>query len=116
MRPLIMKITSLEKIKEEPVSHSPKIKKRVLVKKGEMPHLTNFSQAYYKPGQIASEHTHEDVFEAFLVEQGTGLIKVNGKVNKLKKGDCVLVEPGEAHEIINTGSEVLILTYFGIEK
>lgn len=111
-----MKIVSLEKIKQEPSSHSPKIMKKVLIKKGEIPKLTNFSQAYFKPGQIASEHVHENMYEVYLVESGTGLIKVDGKVSQLKSGDCVVTEPGEAHEFINTGKEDLILTYFGVEK
>lgn len=111
-----MKIINLEKIKEEPDTHSPKINRRTFLKKGEIPHLINFSQASFKPGKIASEHIHEDMHEVFLVESGTGLIKVNGKVHQLKKGDCILIEAEEGHEIINTGSEDLILTYFGIKK
>ena len=83
--PTNMKIVSLEKLKDEPLSHSPKIKKRVLLKKGEVPHLTSFSQATFKPGQIASEHVHEDMYEVYLVQGGTGLIKVDGKVHQLKK-------------------------------
>jgi mannose-6-phosphate isomerase-like protein (cupin superfamily) len=110
-----MKIISLEKIKPEPDSHSPKVTKKVILKKAAVPHLSHFSQASFKPGQIASEHIHEKMFEALLVESGTGLIKVDGKVHQLKKGDCVLVEPGEGHEIINTGSQDLILTYFGVD-
>ena len=111
-----MKISSLEKIKEVASSHSPKIKERVLIEKGGVPHLAFFSQAAFKPGQIASEDKHEDIWEVYLVEAGTGLVKINGKVNQLKNGDCVVIEPNEAHEFINTGSEDLILTYFGIEK
>ena len=111
-----MKFASLEKIKEIASSHSPKIKEKVLINKGGVPHLASLAQASFKPGQIASEHKHEDIWEVYLVEAGTGLVKVNGKVNQLKKGDCAVIEPNEAHEFINTGSEDLILTYFGVEK
>lgn len=111
-----MKFISLDKIKEESVSHNPKVKKKVLIKKGEMPHLTQFAQSFFKPGQIASEHIHEDMYEVYLVEAGTGILKVNGKVHQIKKGDCAMTEPGEAHEFINTGTEDLILTYFRVEK
>jgi mannose-6-phosphate isomerase-like protein (cupin superfamily) len=32
----------------------------------------------------------------------------------LTPGNCIAVEPGEVHEIINDGTEELILTYFGL--
>lgn len=111
-----MKIISLEKLKQEPSSHSPKIMKKVMLKKGDVPRLTSFSQAYFRPGQIAAEHVHPDMYEIYLVESGTGLIKVNGKVHQLTAGGCVMTEPGEAHEFINTGKSDFVLSYFGIEK
>lgn len=111
-----MKIVHIDQLSDEKISHSPKIKKRVFIKKGQVPYITNFSQATFKTGQIASELTHPNLFMIFLVESGSGLIKVDGKVNQIKEGHCILVEPGEAHEIINTSANDLLITYFGVEK
>ena len=111
-----MKILDLEKISLEPAKSNPKIKKKEFVKKGEIPHVNSIGQVVLKVGNIASEHIHENSFEAFLIENGTGIIKVNGKVEQIKAGNFILIEPGEAHEILNTGTENLVITYLEIEK
>ncbi|MBI2022789.1 cupin domain-containing protein [Candidatus Daviesbacteria bacterium] len=111
-----MKLISLKNLPNEPVSHNPQILKKVILKKGLIPKLTNFSQATFKPGQIAPSHAHLDMYEVFFVTVGSGIIKINQKEYKLKKGVCVLVDPDETHEIVNSGLKDLVLTYFGIEK
>jgi quercetin dioxygenase-like cupin family protein len=110
-----MKIISLPELPEEPVSHNPAIRKRVMLRAGELPHLTNFSQSRFGPGQIAPAHSHEDMCEVFLVQSGTGVIRIDGTVHPLRPGTCVAVDLRENHEIENTGSEDLVLTYFGLK-
>ncbi|NJK48585.1 cupin domain-containing protein [Candidatus Gracilibacteria bacterium] len=110
-----MKLTSLNQLPEQTVSHNRAIKKKVMLNTGDLPHLTNFSQATFSPGQVASGHFHQDMCEVFFVEAGEGIIKIDGKTYPLEKGSCVAVEPGEVHEIVNNGSSDLILTYFGIK-
>lgn len=109
-----MKRVSLHSLPEETVSHNPAIKKKVMLRLGELPHLTNFSQARFAPGQIASAHAHVDMCEVFFVEAGLGTISIDGQDHVLSPGVCVAVEPGETHEVCNTGSEELVLTYFGL--
>jgi mannose-6-phosphate isomerase-like protein (cupin superfamily) len=109
-----MKITSLTEIPEESVSHNPEIKKKVMLRFGDLPHLTNFSQSRFAPGQIASAHLHQDMCEVFFVEAGTGMIYINDQEYALTPGSCIAVEPGEIHEIKNTGTTELVLTYFGL--
>lgn len=109
-----MKVTSLHAVPEEPVSHNPEIKKRVMLQRGDLPPLTNFSQARFAAGQVASGHAHTDMAEVFFVELGQGQIMIDGQAHPLKPGVCVLVEPGEHHEVVNTGAEELVLTYFGV--
>lgn len=53
-----MKIVSLANIAEEGVSHNPEIKKQVLLERGLVPHLTNFSRSRLSPGQVARAHKH----------------------------------------------------------
>lgn len=109
-----MKITSLENLFVENVSHNPEIKKKVMLRLGELPHLTNFSQAQFPPGEIATAHAHQDMCEVFFVEAGEGIIRIDGQEYPFQKGTCVAVQPGEVHEIVNTGTTELLVTYFGL--
>lgn len=111
-----MKITNLNQIPEQKVSHNPKIKKKVMLNRGDVPHLTNFSQAVFTPGQVASAHFHQDMSEVFFVESGEGVIYINERKYPLARGTCIAVEVGEVHKIVNTGDKNLILTYFGIKN
>ncbi|MGK7894211.1 MAG: cupin domain-containing protein [Xenococcus sp. (in: cyanobacteria)] len=109
-----MKITNLRNLPLKAVSHNPEINKKVMLSMGDLPHLTNFSQASFAPGQIATAHSHQDMSEVFFVTAGEGIIQIDDRSYSLTPGVCIAVEVGEVHEIINTGSENLILTYFGI--
>ncbi|WP_138504209.1 cupin domain-containing protein [Nostoc sp. PA-18-2419] len=106
--------TSLNNLPEEAVSHNPEIKKKVMLRYGDLPHLTNFSQARFAPGQTAPPHAHQDMCEVFFVEAGSGVIRIDGKEYPLLRGNCIAIELGEIHEIVNTGSTELVLTYFGL--
>jgi quercetin dioxygenase-like cupin family protein len=109
-----MKFTSLNRLPEESVVHNPAIKKKVMLRLGDLPHLTNFSQSRFAPGQIAAAHAHQDMAEVFFVEAGTGIIRIDSEEYPLEVGNCIAVEPGEVHEIINNSSSELVLTYFGL--
>ncbi len=109
-----MKITSLSTLPEQAVSHNPAIKKKVMLQWGDLPHLTNFSQACFTPGQSASAHSHANMCEVFFVESGEGTIWIDDTSYRLSSGICIAVEAGETHELCNTGSTELILTYFGL--
>ncbi|HID52364.1 MAG TPA: cupin domain-containing protein [Anaerolineae bacterium] len=109
-----MKIVSLSELAEESVSHNPEIKKKVMLRQGDLPHITNFSQAVFAPGQTAVPHSHPDMAEVFLVESGSGIITIDGAAYPLEPGICVTVQPNEQHELSNTGAAPLILTYFGV--
>lgn len=109
-----MKYTSLRELPLERVSHNPEIHKQVMLRLGELPHLTNFSQARFSPGQVAAGHAHQDMCEVFFVEAGQGNICIDGTNYALTPGVCVAVEPGEVHEVSNSSTEEMILTYFGL--
>jgi quercetin dioxygenase-like cupin family protein len=111
-----MKKISLADVPAEPVSHNPEITKRVLLRRGDLPHLTNFSRSRLLPGQTASAHAHAGMHEVFFVESGVGMMRVDAREVTLDAGVCVAVEPGESHEIMNTGAAELVLIYFGIEE
>ncbi|HEX7119007.1 MAG TPA: cupin domain-containing protein [Longimicrobiales bacterium] len=106
----------LDDIAGEGVSHDPEIRKRVMIRNGRVPHLTTFAQSRFRPGQATTAHSHRDMFEIFLVEAGTGVVRIDGRELPLEPGVCVVIEPGEVHDMANTGNEELVLTYFGIAE
>ncbi len=110
-----MKIVSLADVPEEGVSHDPEVKKRVLLRRGDVPHLMSFARAVFLPGQTARAHTHANMSEVFFVERGRGTMRVGGSGHTLAPGVCVAVVPGEEHEIVNDGAGELVLLYFGVE-
>jgi quercetin dioxygenase-like cupin family protein len=109
-----LKFAKLADLPDQSVSHNPQIIKKVMLRQGDLPHLMYFSQARFAPGQQAAAHSHADMSEVFLVEAGEGVIRVDGKPYPLQVGTCVTVEPGEQHELLNTGNVDLVLTYFGL--
>ncbi len=109
-----MKLTSLQNLPEEGVSHNAKIRKQVMLRMGDLPHLTNFSQARFPPGEIAQAHAHADMCEVFFIESGTGKITINDQEYLLMPGSCIAVDPGEIHELCNLGMTELVVTYFGL--
>ena len=110
-----MKLASLAAAGEEPVSHDAAIRKRVLLRRGDVPGVTQLAQARLAPGQAATAHAHRDMHEVFLVESGVARFTVDGVAHRLEPGDCIAIAPGERHEVANAGAEELVLTYFGIE-
>ena len=109
-----MKKVSLSSLPGQRVSHNTAIRKQVMVASGEIPHLVQFAQAIFIPGQIAAGHHHDDMTEVFFVESGQGKITVDHEVCRLEPGVCLTVRPGEQHEVANDGNEDLVLTYFAI--
>lgn len=111
-----MQYSKLIELPDEEVSHNARIKKRVMLKTGDLPHLIGFSQARFPAGEMANRHKHDDMYEVFYVEQGVGRIRVDDQEIALEPGVCVSVEPGENHEIENTGNEELVVNYFGFTE
>ena len=110
-----MKRVSLSELPHEGVSHDPQIAKQVMLRRGDVPHLTTFARATLLPGQTAHAHEHRDMFEVFFVEAGTGRMTINGAEHRLQHGVCIMVAPAERHEITNDGTSELVLIYFGVE-
>ncbi len=110
-----MKRVLLADVPEEGVSHDPEIRKRVMLRRGDVPRLLTFARATFLPGQSVRAHTHGNMSEVFFVERGEGLMRVGGSEQALAPGVCVAVVPGEEHEVVNNGADELVLLYFGVE-
>lgn len=110
-----MKIVKLNELPEKGVSHNGRIRKKEIVARGELGAITNYARAVFPPGEIAGSHLHNDMAEVFSVESGCGEIRIDDVAYVFSAGTVVVVEPGEVHEIINTGTTELIVTYFGVQ-
>jgi len=110
-----MKLVNLSGIKPEGLSHDADILKRVLLGESELPDSVRLSHALFKPGQKASKHAHLDLCEVFYLLSGSGVIIVDGVSHPLRQGSCIRIDPGEEHELINSGQEDLAVIYFGLE-
>lgn len=109
-----MKIGLLEQTAKEETSHNEGVIKRVILRNGEVPHITQFAQARIPAKRILENHSHQDMYEIYLVEEGEGGIKIDGEKYPLRKGSYVVIEPGENHEFFSGDSD-LTLTYFGVK-
>lgn len=61
-------------------------------------------------GESFTPHSHSDCEECFFVLDGTADATISNKKFKIKKGDFLIVEPGEEHVFRNNSKRVF--TYF----
>ncbi|MBF0588137.1 MAG: cupin domain-containing protein [Magnetococcales bacterium] len=109
-----MKIVSLSDIQDEPSIHNPAISKKVILNPGDAPHIKSVGQVHFEPGQVIQSHRHTDMHEIFMIRTGSGVIRMGGEAYPLTSGSTTVVQPGEPHEVENTGTEPMLLIYFQI--
>jgi uncharacterized cupin superfamily protein len=62
-----------------------------------------------EPGKINFPlHEHSAQWEAYLILSGAGKVRTRDGKKAVAPGDYLVFPPGEAHQLINTGSEDLI--------
>ena len=72
-----------------------------------------------KPGFRLSYQYHKYRSEAWTVVSGSGLVTIDSKDKKIKKGDTIIIPLGSKHRIENTSKNKLVFievqtgTYFG---
>lgn len=110
-----MKIVIFPDTAPLPVSHNPKIKKHVALSYKERAGITQLAQAIFPPGEIAPGHAHDDMLEIFIVQAGSGVIRIDNTAYDLGPNCCAIAEPGETHEIENTGTDNLVILVMGLE-
>lgn len=109
-----MKLIKIGNVPETGSSHNPLIRKREIIAGGQVGPITNYARAVFPPGEKAGSHLHNDMAEVFTVESGCGEIRIDDVAYVFAAGTTVVVEPGEVHEIVNTGSTELVVNYFGV--
>jgi mannose-6-phosphate isomerase-like protein (cupin superfamily) len=109
-----MRLYHLNKIPYEPVSHDPELKKKVLARG--LPCVKRLSHIVLVPGNRASLHSHPKGYEVFYFIRGAIVFEVNGKEVRLKKGDCLVVEPGEPHSITDVLEETELVYFIAAQE
>jgi mannose-6-phosphate isomerase-like protein (cupin superfamily) len=111
-----MRKISLRDLPDKKTSHKGVGLKKVIIASGYIPNLMQFAKVIFQPGEVAPLHEHSDLYETFYVTSGNGVMNINNKDISLTVGDCITVEPGEKHILLNNGFEPLELIYFMIQK
>jgi len=61
-------------------------------------------------GAIATTfHSHSAQWEFYHVISGSGSVRYDGGTELVVTGDAFLFKPGEAHQVVNTGTEDLVM-------
>ena len=67
-----------------------------------------------QPGEEIGEEVHDDRDQFFRIEEGEGVIDIDGKANEVEDDIAVIVPAGARHNVRNTGDEPLRLyTLYG---
>jgi mannose-6-phosphate isomerase-like protein (cupin superfamily) len=62
-----------------------------------------------EPGEEIGEETHESTDQFFRVEQGEGIVSIDGRETPIESDSAILVPAGARHNVKNTGHEPLRL-------
>jgi mannose-6-phosphate isomerase-like protein (cupin superfamily) len=62
-----------------------------------------------QPGEEIGAEVHEDIDQFFRIEEGEGVIDIDGRENRVEDDFAVIVPAGARHNVRNTGSAPLRL-------
>ena len=66
------------------------------------------------PGEEIGEEVHEDHDQFFRIEDGKGVVVIDGARTPIESDDAIVVPAGARHNVINTGDDPLKLyTIYG---
>lgn len=72
-------------------------------------HPFNLELGRVPPGKaVCPFHLHTTQYELYLIVSGTGVTRTKKGRHKIKAGDVFMHEPGETHQLINTGRRDLV--------
>jgi len=69
----------------------------------------SLAQATVPPGASTEAHFHRLAEEIYLFTAGAGLMRLAGDEARVRAGDMVVIPPGAEHQLVNDGSEPLVL-------
>ena len=70
----------------------------------------SLAEATLEPGQATERHYHRATEEIYFVIKGSGDMEVDGRTERVRRGDAILIPAGAWHSLVNDGtSELRIL-------
>jgi len=70
----------------------------------------SLAEATLEPGQATERHYHRATEEIYFVIKGSGDMEVDGRAERVRPGDAILIPAGAWHTLVNDGtSELRIL-------
>ena len=95
---------------------SPGVLKKVLLEKADLQpgRIQMVNWASLAVGRQFARHYHEDMQEIFIIVQGEAEITVGTETVTLHRGDAVVIDPREVHQMQNAGTEVVEYLAIGI--
>jgi mannose-6-phosphate isomerase-like protein (cupin superfamily) len=69
----------------------------------------SLAEATLGPGGETAEHYHPKAEEIYHFVAGRGKMRLGDDEAEIAAGDCVVIPPGTAHKLWNTGAEPLVL-------
>jgi mannose-6-phosphate isomerase-like protein (cupin superfamily) len=69
----------------------------------------SLAEATVPPGAATGAHYHRTSEEIYLFTAGTGRMILGGEEAAVRAGDCVVIPPGTEHQLVNDGTEPLVL-------
>ncbi len=69
----------------------------------------SLAQATVPPGARTEAHFHRASEEIYLFTAGAGRMILGDEEAAVRAGDCVVIAPGAAHQLVNDGAEPLVL-------
>ena len=115
-----MKIIPFDASPFEPASHenpvSPGVLKKVLLAKADLQpgRVQMVNWASMAAGKRFARHYHEDMQEVFIIVQGAAEITVGAESATLRRGDAVVIDAREVHQMRTLGSETAEYLAIGI--
>ncbi len=107
-----MIIRRYDELSAEATRHNDKILKQVYLKPDQLPPLYQLARAIIPAGERVEAHQHASASEVFVILSGQATFIINQQSFELIAGDCAVAEPGDIHEIINTGPEDMEMLFF----
>ena len=117
-----MQIIRGDQIEYTPGSHEdpddPGVLKRVLATRFDLivglVQMVNWSRL--PVGKSFRKHYHGDMQEVFIIVDGTVEVWVDGTTDRLQRGDAVLIDPRQVHQMTNIGDKDAHYVVFGISS
>jgi mannose-6-phosphate isomerase-like protein (cupin superfamily) len=95
---------------------SPGVLKKVLLEKADLRpgRIQMINWASLGPGKQFARHYHEDMQEIFILVAGEAEVTVAAETATLGRGDAVVIDPREVHQMRNAGTETAEYLAIGI--